>query len=78
MCEYTDVGKILYDWQSLVAGVLAFGAGLLTGKAGVDVLRSAPNALLRLWPVSKRVNKTGVGDDDPSLVEPIEVINTIG
>jgi putative SOS response-associated peptidase YedK len=45
----------------------------LTGKAGIDVLRSAPNALLRLWPVSKRVNKTGVGDDDPSLVEQVEV-----
>src|SRR5664279_1817313 len=44
----------------------------LTGKAGVEVLRSAPNALLRLWPVSKRVNKTGDGDDDPNLVEPIE------
>jgi putative SOS response-associated peptidase YedK len=49
----------------------------LTGKAGVEVLRSAPNALLRLWPVSKRVNKTGVGDDDPSLIEPVE-INTMG
>jgi hypothetical protein len=35
-------------------------------------LRSAPNDLLHMWPVSKRVNKTGVGDDDPNLVEPVE------
>jgi hypothetical protein len=46
-------------------------------KAGVDVLRSAPNDLLRMWPISPRVNKSGQGDDDPSLVEPIEV-NAIG
>jgi hypothetical protein len=26
-----------------------------------------------MWPVSKRVNKTGVGDDDPSLVEAVEI-----
>ena len=45
----------------------------LTGKVGVEVLRSAPNDLLRMWPVSTRVNKSGVGDDDPSLIEPIEV-----
>jgi putative SOS response-associated peptidase YedK len=44
----------------------------LTGKAGVDVLRSAPNDLLRMWPVSTRVNKSSQGDDDPSLIEPIE------
>src|SRR5208283_1125897 len=44
----------------------------LTGKAGVELLRPAPNNLLRMWPVSKRVNKTGVGDDDPSLIEPFE------
>ncbi len=39
----------------------------LTGKAGVELLRSAPNDLLRLWPISTRVNKSGQGNDDPSL-----------
>ncbi len=28
----------------------------LTGKAGIDLLRPAPDDLLRMWPVSKRVN----------------------
>jgi putative SOS response-associated peptidase YedK len=28
----------------------------LTGKAGTELLRPAPNDLLRMWPVSKRVN----------------------
>ncbi|MGA3343004.1 MAG: hypothetical protein ABSD11_21040 [Methylocella sp.] len=34
--------------------------------------RPAPNNLLRMWPVSKRVNVSGRGDDDPSLIEPVE------
>jgi putative SOS response-associated peptidase YedK len=44
----------------------------LTGKAGVELLRPAPNDSLRMWPVSKRVNASGRGDDDPSLIEPVE------
>jgi putative SOS response-associated peptidase YedK len=44
----------------------------LTGKSGVELLRPAPNDLLRLWPVSKRVNISGRGDDDPGLIEPVE------
>jgi hypothetical protein len=28
----------------------------LTGKAGVELLRPAPNDALRMWPVSKRVH----------------------
>jgi putative SOS response-associated peptidase YedK len=36
------------------------------------LLRPAPNDLLRMWPVWKRVNVSGRGDDDPSLIEPVE------
>jgi len=42
----------------------------LGGRAGVELLRPATNDLLRMWPVSKRVNVSGRGDDDPSLIEP--------
>ena len=44
----------------------------LTRKAGVELLRPAPNDFLRMWPVSKRVNFSGRGDDDPSLIEPVD------
>jgi hypothetical protein len=27
-----------------------------------------------MWPVSKRVNVSGLEDDDPSLIEPVEAI----
>ena len=43
----------------------------LTGKAGKEVLRPAAESALREWVVSSRVNKTGAGDDDPTLIEPI-------
>jgi hypothetical protein len=49
----------------------------LTGKAGAELLRPAPNDLLRMWPVSRQVNTTGRGDDDPSLIEPVEA-STMG
>ncbi len=42
----------------------------LSGKAGIGLLRPAPNDALRMWPVPRRVNKPGNGDD-PSLIEPI-------
>jgi putative SOS response-associated peptidase YedK len=44
----------------------------LSGRAGVELLQPAPNDLLRMWPVSKRVNVSGWGDDDPNLIEPLE------
>ena len=44
----------------------------LSGTAGPELLRPAPNDLLQMWPVSKRVNASGSGDDDPGLIEPVE------
>ena len=38
---------------------------------GLDALTCAPVSALREWPVSKRLNSTGVGDDDPTMVEPL-------
>jgi hypothetical protein len=32
----------------------------------------APNDLLRMWPVSKRVNVSPRSDHDPCLIEPVE------
>ena len=42
----------------------------LGGGAGPEVLRPAAEASLREWPVSRRVNGVG-GGDDPALVEPV-------
>ena len=45
--------------------------GWLDGSLSLDALTGASVVALREWPVSKRLNRTGVGDDDPTLVEPL-------
>jgi len=35
------------------------------------VLRPAAESALREWTVDQRVNRTGEGDDDPTIVEPL-------
>jgi putative SOS response-associated peptidase YedK len=44
----------------------------LSGEAGTELLRPAAEDRLRIWPVSRRVNKTGTGDDDPTLLDEVE------
>jgi putative SOS response-associated peptidase YedK len=43
----------------------------LRGEGGPELLRPAPEDRLRMWPVSRRVNKTGTGDDDPTLLNEV-------
>jgi putative SOS response-associated peptidase YedK len=43
----------------------------LQGAAGAEILKPAAEDRLRTWPVSRRVNKTGTGDDDPTLIDEV-------
>ncbi len=45
----------------------------LSGNAGLDLLKPAAEDLLQRWPVSKRVNSSRASDDDPTLIDPVEV-----
>ena len=45
--------------------------GWLDGSIGTEALKPAPEAALREWPVSTRLNRTGVGDDDPTMTEAV-------
>jgi putative SOS response-associated peptidase YedK len=47
----------------------------LKGDAGTELLKSAAEEALRMWPVSKRVSKPG-NTDDPTLIESIAVHST--
>jgi hypothetical protein len=40
-----------------------------SGAAGAELLRPVGENRVRTWPVSRRVNRTGNGDDDPTLIE---------
>ena len=44
----------------------------LSGDMSADELHSASESALREWPIDRRVNRTDIGDDDPTLLEPIE------
>jgi hypothetical protein len=39
--------------------------------ASTELLRPAAEDRLRMWLVSRRVNETGSGDDDPTLVNEV-------
>ena len=45
----------------------------LTGEAGLEYLKPAPNDLLQKWPVSKRVNSSWADSDDAALIEEVRL-----
>jgi putative SOS response-associated peptidase YedK len=63
MSAYHDRMPIILDWRSTGAW--------LGGDGPAALLRPAADDLLQEWIVSTRVNRAGVGDDDPALIEPI-------
>ena len=46
----------------------------LSGEAGVEYLKPAPNDYLQRWPVSKRVNSSKADADDATLIEPVDLL----
>ena len=44
----------------------------LNGSLGADALRPAAESALREWSVSRRVNRAGVGEDDPTIIERLD------
>jgi putative SOS response-associated peptidase YedK len=45
----------------------------VSGTAGTEILKPAPDAALRMWPVSKRVSKSTTPGDDPTLIEEVKL-----
>jgi putative SOS response-associated peptidase YedK len=45
--------------------------GWLDGSLGAGALKCASESALREWLVSKRINRAGEGDDDPTVLEPL-------
>jgi putative SOS response-associated peptidase YedK len=43
----------------------------LNGSADPGLLKPAQDSALREWEISPRVNRTGAGDDDPAIIEPL-------
>jgi len=63
--------RAIHDRMPVLIEPKDFGSWL-SGESGTELLRPAPDDNLRLWPVSKRVNRTG-NVDDPSLIEEVSL-----
>jgi putative SOS response-associated peptidase YedK len=44
----------------------------LYATTGAHELQSTAESALREWPVSRRLNRTGHGDEDPTIIESAE------
>jgi hypothetical protein len=50
-------------------------AGLARSLTRVALIRQFPGDLVRMWPISTQVNKPE--NDDPSILEPIELATDV-
>jgi len=72
ICEPNDFVAEVHDRMPVLLAEKDFQAWL-HGEAGIELLKPAPNNLLQKWLVSKRVNSSRASDDDPTLIEKIEM-----
>lgn len=61
--------EVYHDRMPVLVAEKDFDAWL-HGSLDADALKPAEEAALREWLVSPRLNRTGVGDDDPTIIEP--------
>jgi putative SOS response-associated peptidase YedK len=45
----------------------------LSGSAGQELLKPAPDDLLQSWPVSKQVNSSRAPEDDQTLIDRVSL-----
>jgi len=70
----TDANELVVDIHDRMPVILApndYARWLSEEPDPRDVMRPFPADLMRMWPISTRVNKPE--NDDPSIVEPIEL-----
>ncbi len=67
VCTANRFTRTIHDRMPVILAEKDLGLWL-SGMAGVERLRPAQENLLRMWPVSRRVNRSDSGDD-PSLIE---------
>ena len=72
ICEPNDFVAEVQDRMPVLLSANDFEPWL-RGEAGLELLKPAPNDLLQKWPVSKRVNSSRASDDDPTLIERVEL-----
>ena len=64
-CQRFD--RQIHDRMPVVIAPEQFGPWL-TGVEGKELLKSVPEEMLQMWPVSRKVNRVG-NDSDPTLID---------
>jgi putative SOS response-associated peptidase YedK len=64
MQRFHDRMPVILDWQD--------ADDWMTGERPPDLLHPPREDVLQEWIVSSRVNRSGVGDDDPALIERVQ------
>jgi putative SOS response-associated peptidase YedK len=70
----TDANEMVADIHDRMPVILApgdYARWLSDEPDSRDLMRVFPASLMRMWPISTRVNKPE--NDDPSIVEPVEL-----
>jgi hypothetical protein len=70
-CQRLD-GTLIHDRMPVLLEEKDFDAWF-HGTLGAEALKPAAESALREWTVSPRLNRTGVGDDDPTIIEPTAI-----
>lgn len=76
VCAANDFARQIHDRMPVLLPEKDFEPWL-SGSAGVEMFCPAPEDRLRMWPVSKRVNKVG-NSNDHRLIETVTVPRMIG
>jgi putative SOS response-associated peptidase YedK len=70
--DANELARPIHDRMPVVLDKAALGRWL-SGEGGTELLKPAAEGRLRMWPVSRRVNKTETGNDDPTLIDEVVV-----
>ena len=74
----TDANELVADIHDRMPVILApsdYARWLSEEPDPRELMRPFPASLMRIWPISTRVNKPE--NDDPSIVEPIELTTAV-
>jgi putative SOS response-associated peptidase YedK len=74
--EPNDFVAEVHDRMPVLLAKDQFGPWL-SGEAGTEALKPAPDDYLQRWPVSKRVNSSKADADDATLIDRIEPIRAV-
>jgi len=70
MTDARPLTRPIHDRMPVILDKMDFKAWL-NCAAGAELLRPAADDCVRMWPVSRCINKTGSGDDDPELIDEV-------